>query len=116
MRGVLDVKTGEVRALVGGYDFQISKFNRAIQSRRQTGSSFKPFVYGAAFEKGLTFKGGQTHTQRFMPELLQHIEQGRLKRDVIVSHRMPLEEAARGYELFNDKKEECRKVVLTPGR
>ena len=50
----LDVKSGEVRALVGGYDFRISKFNRAIQSRRQTGSSFKPFVYGAAFEKGLT--------------------------------------------------------------
>jgi penicillin-binding protein 1A len=51
---VLDVKSGEVRALAGGYDFQLSKFNRAIQSRRQTGSSFKPFVYGAAFEKGLT--------------------------------------------------------------
>ena len=51
---VLDVKTGEVRAMVGGYDFQLSKFNRAIQSRRQTGSSFKPIVYGAAFEKGLT--------------------------------------------------------------
>ena len=51
---IMDVKTGEVRALVGGYDFQLSKFNRAIQSRRQTGSSFKPFVYGAAFEKGLT--------------------------------------------------------------
>ncbi|MCU1349979.1 MAG: mrcA 2, partial [Acidobacteria bacterium] len=51
---VLDVKTGEVRALVGGYDFQMSKFNRAVQSRRQVGSSFKPFVYGAAFEKGLT--------------------------------------------------------------
>jgi penicillin-binding protein 1A len=51
---IMDVKTGEVRALVGGYDFQLSKFNRAIQSRRQTGSSFKPFVYAAAFEKGLT--------------------------------------------------------------
>jgi len=51
---VLDVKTGEVRAMVGGYDFQQSKFNRAIQSRRQTGSSFKPIVYAAAFEKGLT--------------------------------------------------------------
>jgi penicillin-binding protein 1A len=51
---ILDVKTGEVRALVGGYDFQFSKFNRAIQSRRQTGSSFKPIIYGAAFEKGLT--------------------------------------------------------------
>jgi penicillin-binding protein 1A len=51
---IIDVKSGEVRSLVGGYDFQISKFNRAIQSRRQTGSSFKPLVYGAAFEKGLT--------------------------------------------------------------
>ena len=51
---VLDVKSGEIRALVGGYDYQLSKFNRATQSRRQTGSAFKPFVYGAAFEKGLT--------------------------------------------------------------
>jgi len=51
---VMDVKTGELRALAGGYDFQMSKFNRAVQSRRQTGSSFKPLVYGAAFEKGLT--------------------------------------------------------------
>ncbi|HKR62205.1 MAG TPA: PBP1A family penicillin-binding protein [Thermoanaerobaculia bacterium] len=51
---VLDVKSGEIRALVGGYDFANSKFNRAVQSRRQTGSSFKPFVYGAAFENGLT--------------------------------------------------------------
>lgn len=51
---VLDVKSGEIRALAGGYDFAHSKFNRAVQSRRQTGSSFKPLVYGAAFEKGLT--------------------------------------------------------------
>lgn len=51
---VLDVKSGEILALAGGYDFQMSKFDRAVQSRRQTGSSFKPFVYGAAFEKGLT--------------------------------------------------------------
>jgi penicillin-binding protein 1A len=51
---VLDVKSGDILAISGGYDFQISKFNRATQSRRQTGSSFKPFVYGAAFEKGFT--------------------------------------------------------------
>ncbi len=50
----IDAKTGEIRGLVGGYDFQVSKFNRAVQSRRQTGSSFKPFIYGAALEKGLT--------------------------------------------------------------
>ena len=51
---VIDTKSGEILALAGGYDFQQSKFNRAVQSRRQTGSSFKPFVYGAAFETGLT--------------------------------------------------------------
>jgi penicillin-binding protein 1A len=51
---VIDIKSGEVRALVGGYDFQISKFNRAVQSLRQVGSSFKPIVYGAAIEKGFT--------------------------------------------------------------
>lgn len=51
---VLDVKSGEIRALAGGYDFAQSKFNRAVQSRRQTGSAFKPLVYGAAFETGLT--------------------------------------------------------------
>jgi penicillin-binding protein 1A len=48
------VKSGEIHALVGGYDFQVSKFNRAVQSRRQTGSIFKPLVYGAALENGLT--------------------------------------------------------------
>ncbi|HEU4520533.1 MAG TPA: PBP1A family penicillin-binding protein, partial [Thermoanaerobaculia bacterium] len=51
---VLDVKSGEIVGLAGGYDFYLSKFNRATQSRRQTGSSFKPFIYAAAFEKGLT--------------------------------------------------------------
>lgn len=51
---VMDVRSGEVRAMVGGYDFNTSKFNRAVQSLRQTGSSFKPLVYGAAFEKGFT--------------------------------------------------------------
>ena len=48
----LDANNGAVRALVGGYSFAGNKFNRATQARRQPGSSFKPFVYAAAFEKG----------------------------------------------------------------
>jgi penicillin-binding protein 1A len=47
----LDVKTGAVRAMVGGYDFEKSKFNRATQAMRQVGSAFKPIVYSAAIEK-----------------------------------------------------------------
>lgn len=50
----IDPMTGYVRAIVGGYDFKRSEFNRAIQSRRQPGSAFKPFVYGAAIDSGLT--------------------------------------------------------------
>jgi penicillin-binding protein 1A len=51
---VLESATGAVRALVGGWDFQRSKFNRATQAARQVGSAFKPFVFGAAFEAGFT--------------------------------------------------------------
>ena len=47
----LDVKTGAVRAMVGGSDFERSKFNRATQAMRQVGSAFKPFVYAAAIER-----------------------------------------------------------------
>lgn len=50
----IDPMTGYVRAMVGGYDFKRSEFNRALQARRQPGSSFKPFVYGAAIDQGLT--------------------------------------------------------------
>ncbi len=50
----LDPKTGYVRAMVGGRDFSESQFNRAISSRRQPGSAFKPVIYGAALEKGYT--------------------------------------------------------------
>ena len=49
----MDVKTGAIRAMVGGRDFNKSEFNRATQSRRQPGSAFKPLIYTAAFDKGL---------------------------------------------------------------
>ncbi len=50
----MEVKTGKIRALVGGSDFLTKKFDRATQAWRQTGSAFKPFIYAAAFERGFT--------------------------------------------------------------
>jgi len=50
----VDNKTGEIKAMVGGYAFQKSKFNRAIQAQRQTGSTFKPIIYTAALEHGFS--------------------------------------------------------------
>jgi penicillin-binding protein 1A len=50
----MEARTGAIRAMVGGRDFSKSEFNRATQSRRQPGSAFKPFIYTAAFDKGMT--------------------------------------------------------------
>jgi penicillin-binding protein 1A len=50
----LDPQTGAIRALVGGFDFEKNKFNHVTQAWRQPGSSFKPFIYSAALEKGFT--------------------------------------------------------------
>jgi penicillin-binding protein 1A len=51
---VLESRTGAIRAMVGGWDFARNRFNRITQARRQVGSAFKPFVYGAALEQGWT--------------------------------------------------------------
>jgi len=50
----LNVKNGEIVAMVGGYDFHTNKFNNATQGLRQTGSAYKPFIYTAAVEEGMT--------------------------------------------------------------
>ena len=67
----LDPHTGNVLALVGGRDFAQSAFNRASRSRRQPGSAFKPFVFAAALERGLspvsTLRGLDRHRRRRAP-------------------------------------------------
>ncbi|HAW7255323.1 TPA: zinc-binding dehydrogenase, partial [Escherichia coli] len=73
------------------------------------------FLFGDAFDKGLSFKMGQTHVHAWLGELLPLIEKGLLKPEEIVTHYMPFEEAARGYEIFEKREEECRKVILVPG-
>jgi threonine dehydrogenase-like Zn-dependent dehydrogenase len=97
---------------------------QAIAATRRGGTVSVPGVYagvihgfpfGDAFEKGLTFKMGQTHVQRYMPELLRAIQEGALKPEAIISHHLPLEDAPLGYALFDKKDDDCRKVILTPG-
>lgn len=51
---VMDPHTGQIRAMVGGYDFSTSQFNRVLQARRQPGSAIKPLIYAAALDKGYT--------------------------------------------------------------
>jgi threonine dehydrogenase-like Zn-dependent dehydrogenase len=96
---------------------------QAIQICRNGGTVSVPGVYGgfvdklpfgAIVNKAITIKSGQTHVQRYMRPLLERIARGEFDPSFIVSHRLSLDDAPLGYEMFKNKEEECTKVVLKP--
>lgn len=96
---------------------------QVIQACRPGGTVSIPGVYagfidkmpfGAAFGKGLTFKMGQTHMLRYMRPLLDRIERGEIDPSFVITHRLNLEDAPYGYEIFRDKEDDCIKIVLDP--
>jgi threonine dehydrogenase-like Zn-dependent dehydrogenase len=72
------------------------------------------FPMGALMNKALTVKTGQTHVHRYVPELLEFIRQGRIDPSFVVTHRLPLTDAAHAYNIFREKQDGCIKVVLDP--
>jgi len=73
------------------------------------------FPLGALMEKGLQVRSGQTHVQKYTGELLDKIEDGTLDTTFLISHRLPLEQAADGYRNFKEQQDTWTKVVLKPG-
>ena len=67
---------------------------------------------GALMEKGLSVKSGQTHVHKYLPKLLEMIGEGRIDTTFLISHRLPLEDAPKGYKMFKEKQDEVTKVVL----
>ncbi len=72
------------------------------------------FPMGQAFAKGLTFKMGQTNTQKYLRPLLERIERGEIDPSGIITHRVRIDDAPMMYEIFRDKQDDCLKVVLQP--
>jgi threonine dehydrogenase-like Zn-dependent dehydrogenase len=70
------------------------------------------FPMGAIVNRSLTIKSGQTHVHRYMRPLLERIEKGEIDPSFVITHRMRLEDAAEGFSIFNEKQDECMKVVL----
>jgi threonine dehydrogenase-like Zn-dependent dehydrogenase len=96
---------------------------QAFQACRKGGTVSIPGVYGgildkvplgAAFNKGLTLKMGQTHVQRYMQPLLDRILDGQIDPSQVITHRLGLDDAPEGYEVFKHKKDHCIKIVMKP--
>jgi threonine dehydrogenase-like Zn-dependent dehydrogenase len=72
------------------------------------------FPIGALMEKGLSVRSGQTHVQKYMPQLLKMIMEDKLDTTFLISHRLSLEEAPAGYKMFKEQQNQVTKVVLKP--
>ena len=73
------------------------------------------FPVGRVFDKGIFMGWGQAPAHAHVDKLLAHIEKGEFKADDVITHRMKLDDAPHGYDIFAKKKDNCVKVVLTPG-
>lgn len=96
---------------------------QAIQACRKGGTISVPGVYGgfidkvpmgAYMNKGLTMKTGQTHMMRYMKPLLDRVQNGEIDPSFVVTHRVPIDQAPKMYQVFRDKQDHCEKVVLDP--
>jgi threonine dehydrogenase-like Zn-dependent dehydrogenase len=119
----LDAYIDKVKAAAFLATDRPNALRQAIHACRKGGVVSIPGVYGgfldkvpfgAAFQKGLTFKMGQTHMMKYMKPLLERIERDELDPSFVITHRLPIDRAAEGYKMFRDKQDECIKIVLKP--
>ena len=78
------------------------------------GIPYDAFPLGQIFDKGIRIAAGQALVQRYIDDLIEFVKNGKIRLDDIITHRLPLAEAPHGYEIFNEKKDNCVKVVLKP--
>src|SRR5919108_2277427 len=91
---ILSCRNGGTVSVIGAYGGFVDKF-----------------PMGSVMNRSLTIRSGQCHVQRYMRPLLERIQKGEIDPSFVITHRMRLEDAPRGYELFKKKQEDCIKVV-----
>jgi threonine dehydrogenase-like Zn-dependent dehydrogenase len=96
-QAILSCRSGGTVSVIGVYGGLIDKFPA-----------------GAWMNRGLTLRTGQCHVQKYMRPLLERIEKGEIDPTRVISHRLPLDQAPYGYDIFKHKQDDCEKVVLTP--
>jgi threonine dehydrogenase-like Zn-dependent dehydrogenase len=93
---ILNCRSGGVVSVIGVYGGFIDKF-----------------PMGAVMNRSLTIRSGQCHVQRYMRPLLGRIQRGEIDPSFVITHRLPLDQAPKGYDMFLNKEDGCEKVVLT---
>src|SRR3954464_5111097 len=96
-QAILSCRSGGIVSVIGVYGGFVDKFPA-----------------GAWMNRAITLRTGQCHVQRYTRPLLERIERGELDPTRVITHRLPLTEAPRGYDIFKNKQENCEKVVLKP--
>jgi len=94
---IMSCRTGGIVSIVGVYGGLVDKF-----------------PMGALMNKGLSIKSGQCHVQRYMRPLLERIQSGDIDPSFVITHKLGLDEAPKGYNIFKHKEDDCLKVVLKP--
>ncbi|SDJ93071.1 Threonine dehydrogenase [Catalinimonas alkaloidigena] len=118
-RNVLEKALSVVRTQVG----TIKVLENAFSTVRRGGTvtcvgvymtNYDNFPLGQMFDKEIIFRGGQAPVQTYIDHLLDLVKQEKVKLDDIITHTLPLDQAVHGYEIFNNKEDNCLKVVLKP--
>jgi threonine dehydrogenase-like Zn-dependent dehydrogenase len=122
-RGSFDAVLDKVKTSVMLGTDRPHVLRQAIMCCRKGGTVSVPGVYvgfldkvpfGAAMNKGITIKTGQTHVHRYLAPLLQMIKDGKLDASFVITHRLSLEDGPGAYATFRDKRDSCIKVVMHP--
>jgi alcohol dehydrogenase len=79
-------------------------------------TTYDNFPFGQIFDKGISLRTGQAPVQHYIDQLIPLVEDKKVILDDIITHRLPLDEAPHAYDIFSNKKDNCLKVVLKPGR
>jgi threonine dehydrogenase-like Zn-dependent dehydrogenase len=72
------------------------------------------FPMGSLMNRSVSIRTGQCHVHRYMKPLLERVEKGEIDPSFVITHRMPLEDAPKGYTMFRNKLDNCEKIVLKP--
>jgi threonine dehydrogenase-like Zn-dependent dehydrogenase len=93
---ILACRSGGVVSVIGVYGGFIDKF-----------------PMGAIMNRSLTIRSGQCHVHRYLKPLLERIQNGEIDPSFVITHRLPLDQAPKGYDMFLNKEDGCEKVVLS---